>query len=132
MTSFNPRGMFIVFGDDAEPIVRVLTEGEISLFYDRTSVANMTAAVAATFGKAYRTALPAWSNECLRDIAARYTGAHELQLRALCAAILLGMPFQELAEGKIPTPAQAASGKGRAAAVPNPTPAPRKPAPAAA
>lgn len=125
-----PKGTFIAFGEERVPSVITLTEGEMRLFYDRAIIADLPNAVEASFGRGFCTALPAWRQEALQPIAEGYVGAHQHEIRGLCAAIILGITFADLHEGKVPAPRSAAGKPGLGGAkVPRPTAPPRKPSP---
>lgn len=103
------KGTYIVFGERRRPAVITLSEAAFKLFYDRTMLTDrLEVAVEATFGRGFQTALPAWGasiddqtraiGPTLVDLAQSFRGPHQDEVRALCAALALKMPFQELAQ----------------------------------
>lgn len=109
-----PHGTFVVYGDN-EPIVISLTATGLYWFRETERIVARwdrpaSAAVAETFGDGFAYALPAWSRDCMERIAREYEGPHKLRLRAVCAAIALGMPLADLPQTDA-APAQKKSGK---------------------
>lgn len=86
---------FVVFGPEAPPIVKLLSESQAKLYRDREALRFIDRAkiIAATFGSGYAYALPAWSKDCMEIIALNYTGPWERELKGICAAIALGKPY---------------------------------------
>ena len=88
---------FVVFGQELPPQVHLLSDSARSLMDDRLRVADTDrkrfTAYAMTFGRGAQCALPAWSEECMVEVAQHYTGPHEVAVRGICAAIALGKPY---------------------------------------
>jgi hypothetical protein len=125
---------FIVFGTEREPVLRLLTPPQVSLFYTRTMIVeDSRKAVAATFGAGFEWALPAWkeAHPGLMPIAQTYEGPHEMRLRAICAAVILEMPLEGLGR-RCQKPARVSDKEDDGYRVPLIPPAPVKPAPAMA
>jgi hypothetical protein len=122
--------VFVVFGAEREPDLRLLTPEQVKLYYDRHMLGIASEkVVAATFGAGYDFAIPAWEKDSLRPIAEGYTGPYELNVRALCAAIWLDMdPDYFLRRGTTP-PRLNGSGEDDGYRVPLVPPQPTKPSP---
>lgn len=125
---------YIVFGTEREPVLRLLTPPQVSLFYTRSMIVeDNRKAVAATFGAGFEWALPAWkeAHDGLMPIAQTYEGPHEMRLRAICAAVILEMPLEGLGARcqKLESTSDKRDGGARVPLVPPP---PVKPAPALA
>lgn len=92
-----PVGAFVVFGPERAPEVHLLAAGALAAFWQATKVARTengrAQAYARTFGTGATVALPAWSPDCMAEIAETYAGPHAVAVRGLCAAVLLGRPF---------------------------------------
>lgn len=86
---------FVVFGETQPPIVKLLSDSAVALFDQRESVSDRAKAIVATFGSGYEYALPAWSKECMEQVALRYVGPYQRELRYICAAIALGKPYSQ-------------------------------------
>ena len=91
-----PFGMFIVYGPDesAAPSVHLLSRDATDALWTRQRLAmtdtGMRQAIRLTFGVDGLYALPAWSVDCMEQIALTYEGPHRDMLRAVCAAAALG------------------------------------------
>jgi hypothetical protein len=127
---------YVVFGTEREPALKLLTPSQDRLFYTRTMVVeDSRKAVAVTFGAGFEWAVPAWTEALpgLRPIAEKYEGPHEMRLRAMCAALILGMPLEQLPGTRKPQLRAVEDHKeDDGYRVPLVPPAPVKPAPALA
>jgi len=122
---------YVVFGTEREPALKLLTPSQDRLFYTRTMVVeDSRKAVAVTFGAGFEWAVPAWNHESLRPLAERYEGPHEMRLRAICAAIILGMALEDLDRRRPRAPTKSAEDDGHRVPLVPPTPT-RPPRPAA-
>ena len=122
-----PKGTFVVFGPEHEPVVITLSEPAFKLHYDREMIVSSAKAVGATFGEGFETAVPAWVEASLEPLALGYEGAHQLRIRAICAALVLGMPLEELFRRKTvvpPKPKSDDDGAGARVVVPVSSPPP--------
>lgn len=98
------KGTYLVFGEDVEPRVVLLTEREYQLHIDRTVVCRYHRrpqdALVKTFGDGIDSAFRAWDEATMSLIGQKYEGPHQARVRALAAAIVLGITFEELLNGR--------------------------------
>ena len=129
-----PKGTFVIFGVEQAPEVRALTAGQFDVYMQAMSLSwkwknGAADGVASVFGLGFDHAIPAWVKAPLELMATQYEGAYRDNVRAVCAAIALGMPFQTLREGAAARARRKPEGDGNARLVP---PQPVMPSPAAA
>jgi hypothetical protein len=85
-------GTYVVWGPEREPEVHTLDEPSYRR-YRNWPARRGAVAIAAAFGTGMDTAIPAWSAGAMELIALNYEGPHQVRVRGLCAAILLGKPY---------------------------------------
>jgi len=93
----NIKGAYVVIGAKA-PLAVILSESAERLFRDRISVVGLDKATQYQFGHSATNALPC-SAECMEFVALNYQGAHEAQVRAMCARIALRQPLGDDSDG---------------------------------
>lgn len=92
---------YLVVGPEAEPQV-VMIDARTHEFYlarmlgTKSRRPDPLGAVRATFGAQFDTAFAAWHEKLVTVLATTYEGPFQALVRALAAAIALGMPFEEL------------------------------------
>lgn len=102
-----PVGTYLVFGDEIEPRVVMLSQRGYRLFVEGCVLCEKypkerRSLYRQTFGDGIDTAFAAWSEEFMRVVGETYAGPHQQAVRALAAAIVLGITFEALASGGRP------------------------------
>lgn len=99
-----PNGTYLVFGPMHAPTVHVVTKSEQESYWQRLAMLpglrDQEAALRTAMSVAFNApnavyALPAWSVECMTEIAQAYDGPHKAAVRGIAAAIALGRPFAQ-------------------------------------
>lgn len=95
------HGTYIAFGPETAPRVVYLDERARSLFADGLILIEKYPRqrdylYAQTFGPGIDTAFAAWDRTFMELIAKTFDGPHWQRVRQLAAAIVLGVPFEEL------------------------------------
>ena len=89
------HGTFLVCGGSDAPALHVLSPAECDALWQRTGLAltsnGIRQALRHTFGADAFYALPAWSMECMAEVAESYKGADAPIVRGMAAAIALGL-----------------------------------------
>lgn len=126
-----PKGTFLVFGEAREPRVVTLSEYQFKLFYDCMMFAGMEKSAGGSFGIGFSVAIPAWVEGSL-ELMEGYTGPHQRAVLAICAAIRLGITFEDLQHGRTGPATKQTAGKPRPGGtqVKRPATAPKSPSPA--
>lgn len=110
----NIYGTFLVCGGSDAPALHWLDTAGIESLYKRDSLAgdsdkSRRLVIRAQFGTDGRYALPAWSAECMADIAQHYDGDDADIVRGMAAALALG---RSLARDAAPTAPEAPRSTG--------------------
>lgn len=92
-------GTYLVWGPDREPELHLIDQPTREFLLHRTTSRNphvRAAAAASVFGKGITEIVLAWDGEVLRGLGEHYEGPQQDRVRRICAALVLGITFEEL------------------------------------
>lgn len=93
------RGTLLVWGEDRAPELHLPDERTAAMLFARMASDNphrRASAVPLIFGAGFTEIVPADREDTLRGLGENYKGCRQAEVRRICAALVLGIPFQEL------------------------------------